>query len=284
MQQSIEHKSEHPFANAIVLGAIERELPITEATNFKSSTGKGIKGTVDSYTVCLGNRKIFSDLNIDIKPLELMGKAMQMDGSTVIFIAVDNKPAGIISIVDPIKNSAKKAIEYMQSKKINVVLLSGDNSATARAVANMLGIDEVHADVLPSEKVEVVKSLQQEGRIVAMAGDGINDAPALAQANVGIAMGTGTDVAIHSASIVLVKGDLVGLLRAKKLAQAMMKNIRENLILAFGYNLLAVPIAAGLLYPFTGLLLNPMLASAAMSLSSISVIINALRLRYVRLY
>ena len=172
----------------------------------------------------------------------------------------------------------------MQSKKINVVLLSGDNSATARAVANMLGIDEVHADVLPSEKVEVVKSLQQEGRIVAMAGDGINDAPALAQANVGIAMGTGTDVAIHSASIVLVKGDLVGLLRAKKLAQAMMKNIRENLILAFGYNLLAVPIAAGLLYPFTGLLLNPMLASAAMSLSSISVIINALRLRYVRLY
>ena len=172
----------------------------------------------------------------------------------------------------------------MQSKKINVVLLSGDNSATARAVANMLGIDEVHADVLPSEKVEVVKSLQQEGRIVAMAGDGINDAPALAQANVGIAMGTGTDVAIHSASIVLVKGDLVGLLRAKKLAQAMMKNIRENLILAFGYNLLAVPIAAGLLYPFTGLLLNPMLASAAMSLSSIFVIINALRLRYVRLY
>jgi Cu+-exporting ATPase len=281
---SIEHKSEHPFANAIVLGAIERELPITEATNFKSSTGKGIKGTVDSYTVCLGNKKIFSDLNIDIKPLELMGKAMQMDGSTVIFIAVDNKPAGIISIVDPIKNSAKKAIEYMQSKKINVVLLSGDNSATAQAVANMLGIDEVHADVLPSEKVEVVKSLQQEGRIVAMAGDGINDAPALAQANVGIAMGTGTDVAIHSASIVLVKGDLVGLLRAKKLAQAMMKNIRENLILAFGYNLLAIPIAAGLLYPFTGLLLNPMLASAAMSLSSISVIINALRLRYVRLY
>lgn len=277
---SVERLSEHPLASAIVRGALVKGLVLVEAKNFVAVAGKGVIGDVDGHQVALGNDKYFAYLGIVLGALPAEAEALRANGQTVMFIAVDGKAAGMIAVADPIKASARDAVEALKQTGIRVVMLTGDSRRTAEAVARKLGIEQVEAEVLPAEKAGVVKLLQAAGHCVGMAGDGVNDAPALAQANVGIAMGTGTDVAIHSAAVVLVRGDLKGLLRAHKLSRAMMLNIKQNLFLAFGYNLVAIPIAAGLLYP---LLLNPMIASAAMSLSSISVIANALRLQRVKL-
>jgi Cu+-exporting ATPase len=280
---SVERGSEHPLAAAIVTGAQRRNLELPEAEAFQSITGKGVIGKIDGRVVALGNSKLFEQLNIEMRGLTERAEALRNGGETVMLIAVDGRPIGLLGVADPIKESSAAAIRSLHEDGIRIVMLTGDNRTTAEAVARKLGIDEVAADVLPEQKSEVVKRLQAEGRMVAMAGDGVNDAPALAQAHVGIAMGTGTDVAIESAGITLLKGDLRGIVRARKLSRATMRNIRQNLFFAFIYNALGIPIAAGVLYPVFGLLLSPMIASAAMSFSSVSVIGNALRLRKVGL-
>ncbi|MGI8883333.1 MAG: heavy metal translocating P-type ATPase, partial [Pyrinomonadaceae bacterium] len=279
---SLEKSSEHPLAEAIIKGAEEQNVEPGKVENFESVTGKGIVGMVDGVKILLGNSKLMTDNRIDF-PANGKADELRAEGQTVMFVVADGKPAGLVGVADTIKESAKAAIDDLHRQKIEVVMMTGDNAKTAEAVARKLGIDKVFADVLPEQKAEKIKELQAEGKIVAMAGDGVNDAPALAQANVGIAMGTGTDVAMESADITLLKGDLRGILRAKKLSQATMKNIRQNLFFAFIYNLVGVPIAAGVLYPIFGLLLSPMIASAAMTFSSVSVIVNALRLRNLKL-
>ena len=280
---SIERGSEHPLAAAIVAGAQQRNLKLSEAQDFQSITGKGVIGRVDDRQIALGNAKLLEQLNIEAGALIERAETLRKGGETVMFVGVDGRLSGLIGVADPIKESSAEAIKALHEDGIRIVMVTGDNRTTADAVARKLNIDEVQADVLPEQKGEVVKRLQAQGRKVAMAGDGVNDAPALAQAQVGIAMGTGTDVAIESAGVTLLKGDLRGIARARKLSRATMSNIRQNLFFAFIYNALGVPIAAGVLYPVFGLLLSPMIASAAMSFSSVSVIGNALRLRKVQL-
>ena len=280
---SLERGSEHPLAAAIVAGAQERDLALDEAKDFESVTGKGVTGRIGGRRVALGNLKLLEQLGIDAAGLEPRAEDLRREGETVMFVAIDGRAAGLIGVADPIKASTPEAIRLLQADGVKIVMLTGDNRTTAEAVGRRLGLDDIEADVLPEQKGEVVKRLQAEGRIVAMAGDGINDAPALAQAQVGIAMGTGTDVAMESAGVTLVKGDLRGIARARRLSRATMRNIRQNLFWAFIYNSLVVPIAAGVLYPVFGLLLSPMLAAAAMSFSSVSVIGNALRLRKLAL-
>jgi Cu+-exporting ATPase len=266
-----------------VAGARDRGVTLAEVRDFQSVTGKGVTGTVDGRTVSIGNRRLLDDLGIDTRAAGDRADALRREGQTVMFAAVDGAPAGLIGVADPIKETTAEAIQALHRQGLTVVMLTGDNRTTAEAVARSVGIDRVEADVLPDQKAAVVTRLQQRGERVAMAGDGINDAPALAAADVGIAMGTGTDVAMESAGVTLVKGDLRGMVRARKLSRATMKNIRQNLFFAFIYNALGVPIAAGVLYPFFGILLSPMIASAAMTFSSVSVIGNALRLRRVAL-
>ena len=280
---SLERGSEHPLAAAIVKGAEERGTALVDARDFKSITGKGVTGIVDGRQVALGNRALMSDLGIDVGALGERAKALRAEGQTVMFVVIGGTLAGIVGVADPIKESTSDAIRALHDEGIRIVMLTGDGRTTAQAVARTLTIDEVIAEVLPDQKVEVVKRLQGEGRIVAMAGDGINDALALAQAQVGIAMGTGTDVAMESASVTLVKGDLRGIVRARRLSRAAMRNIKQNLFFAFVYNSGGVPVAAGALYPIFGLLLSPIIAAAAMSVSSVSVIGNALRLRRAEL-
>jgi Cu+-exporting ATPase len=280
---SLERGSEHPLAAAIVQAATERNINILEPQNFQSHTGKGVTGEVDGKKVAVGNRILFDEFEAELGELAEAGEALRHEGQTVMFVAVDSQPAGLLGVADPIKVTTQEAIEQLQQEGLSIVMLTGDNRTTAEAVARKLGIEHVEAGILPDHKGAVVKRLQEHGRKVAMAGDGINDAPALAQAHVGIAMGTGTDVAMESAGITLVKGDLWGIVRARFLSQATMRNIRQNLFFAFIYNSLGVPIAAGILYPVFGLLLNPMIAAAAMTFSSVSVITNALRLRNVKL-
>ncbi len=280
---SLEKSSEHPLAEAIVQGALEKNLKIESVTEFESFTGMGVKGKIQNRTVLVGNNKLLEKFGVETNELSQIAKELQSSGHGAMLAAIDGKPAAVIAVKDPIKESAKPAIEYFHSKGIKVVMLTGDNRHTAEVVAREMGIDHAHAEVLPQQKNEIILKFKSEGQIVAMAGDGINDAPALAQADVGIAMGTGTDVAMESAGVTLVKGDLIGIVRAHKLSQATMENIRQNLLFAFGYNALGVPIAAGLLYPMFGVLLSPMIASLAMSLSSVSVVGNALRLRNQKL-
>ncbi len=280
---SLERGSEHPLAAAIVAGAQERGLKLSEVRDFRSLTGKGVVGLVEGKEVALGNLPLFEELGIDPGALPERAEALRQEGQTVMFVAVGGRPAGLLGVADPIKESTFEAIRLLHEEGIRIVMLTGDSRTTAQAVARRLGMDEVEAEVLPEQKIEVVRRLQDQGLIVAMAGDGINDAPALAQAHVGIAMGTGTDVAMESAGVTLVKGDLRGIVRALRLSRATMRNIRQNLFFAFVYNALGVPLAAGVLYPFMGLLLSPMIAAAAMTFSSVSVISNALRLRQVAL-
>ena len=280
---SLERGSEHPLAAAIVAGAQERGVNLAAAAAFNSLTGKGVTGEVDGHKVSLGNRALLDDLKIDPGELANQAESLRTDGQTVMFVAVDGKAAGLVGVADPIKETTPEAIRQLHEEGIRIVMLTGDSRTTAEAVARKLNIDEVVAEVLPNQKVDEVKRFQAEGRFVAMAGDGINDAPALAQAQVGIAMGTGTDVAMKSAGVTLVKGDLRGIVRARVLSRLTMGNIKQNLFFAFIYNSLGVPIAAGILYPFFGILLSPMIAAAAMSFSSVSVIANALRLRRARL-
>jgi P-type Cu+ transporter len=279
MAASLEHGSEHPLAAAIVSGAQERGVEITNATAFDSLTGKGVRGVIEGQQVALGNRSLLDELKIDAGELLTQAESLRSDGQTVMFVVVDGKAAGLLGVADPIKESTPEALRQLHDEGIRIVMLTGDSRTTAESVAKKLNIDEVVAEVLPHQKVEVVRKFQREGRFVAMAGDGINDAPALAQAEVGIAMGTGTDVAMKSADVTLVKGDLRGIVRARVLSRLTMGNIKQNLFFAFIYNSLGVPIAAGVLYPFFGILLSPMIAAAAMSFSSVSVIGNALRLR-----
>ncbi|MDO8562341.1 MAG: copper-translocating P-type ATPase, partial [Candidatus Limnocylindria bacterium] len=276
---TLERASEHPLASAIVGGSEARGVALGEAAGFEGLTGKGVRGEVDGRKVALGNRTLLSDLGVDPGELAERAEALRADGQTVMFVVVDGRLAGLVGVADPIRASTPEAISQLHAEGIRIVMLTGDSRTTADAVARRLGLDEVIAEVLPDQKVEVVKRLQGEGRFVAMAGDGINDAPALAQAQVGIAMGTGTDVAMESASVTLVKGDLRGIVRARRLSRQTMRNIKENLFFAFVYNSAGVPVAAGVLYPFFGLLLSPIIAAAAMSFSSVSVIANALRLR-----
>jgi Cu+-exporting ATPase len=276
---SLESVSEHPLAAAVVAGARERGLALSVPDRFKSATGKGVTGVVDGRTIAIGNLTHFHVLGIDVGSLRDRADHLRRDGQTVMLVAIDGQPAGIVGVADPVKATTRDAIAALHAEGITVVMLTGDNRTTADAVARSVGIDRVEAEVLPEQKAQVIKQLQAQGQRVAMAGDGINDAPALAQADVGIAMGTGTDVAIESASVTLVKGDLRGIVRARRLSRATMKNIRQNLFFAFVYNVLGVPLAAGILYPVFGLLLSPTIASAAMTFSSVSVIANALRLR-----
>ncbi|HAF15403.1 MAG TPA: copper-transporting ATPase, partial [Blastocatellia bacterium] len=278
---SLERGSEHPLAAAIVAGAQERGVNLAEATAFNSLTGKGVTGEVDGHKVSLGNRALLDDLKIAAGELATKAESLRADGQTVMFVAVDGKAAGFVGVADPIKETTPEAIRQLHEEGIRIVMLTGDSRTTAEAVARKLNIDEVVAEVLPNQKVDVVKKFQAEGRFVAMAGDGINDAPALAQAHVGIAMGTGTDVAMKSAGVTLVKGDLRGIVRARVLSRLTIRNIKQNLFFAFLYNSIGLPIAAGVLYPFVGILLSPMIAAAAMSFSSVSVIANSLRLRKV---
>ncbi len=280
---AVERGSEHPLASAIVAGAEARSLAIEDAQGFRSHTGLGVTGRVDGREVALGSRQHLEQLGVDPAPLLERAEALRAEGHVVLLAAVDGRAAGLVAVSDPIKPSAHEAILALQGQGLRIVMLSGDSRTTAEAVAKQLGIDEVLAEVLPDQKRAAIEQLRTQGRVVAMAGDGVNDAPALAQADVGIAMGTGTDVAIESAGVTLVKGDLGGIVRARELSRRTMRNIRENLFFAFIYNVLGVPIAAGVLYPVLGLVLSPMLASAAMSLSSVSVIGNALRLRRIRL-
>jgi Cu+-exporting ATPase len=276
---SLERASEHPLAAAIVNGALQKDIVLTTVGEFRSSTGKGVTGTVEGRVVALGNLKLFEELHIEAGDLPARAETLRSDGQTVMLLAIDGKAAGLIGVADPVKESTAEAIRALHEEGVQVIMLTGDNRITAEAVAKKLGIDRIEAEVLPEQKAAIVKQLQSQGRIVAMAGDGINDAPALAQAQVGIAMGTGTDVAMESAGITLIKGDLRGIVRALRLSRATMRNIRQNLFFAFVYNVLGIPIAAGVLYPFFGLLLSPIIAAAAMSFSSVSVITNALRLR-----
>jgi len=276
---SLERGSEHPLSEAIVGYAEKQGIELSSAQDFESITGKGVTGTVDGRLTAIGNAALLNDGNIDSGDLAERADERRAQGETAMFVVVDDKIAGVIAVADPIKESTHDAIRRLQDDKVSIIMLTGDNAKTAQAVASHLGLERVIADVLPDQKMEVIKSLQAEGRIVAMAGDGVNDAPALAQAQIGIAMGTGTDVAMQSASVTLVKGDLRGIASARALSRATMKNIRQNLFFAFAYNALGIPVAAGLLYPVFGLLLSPMIAAAAMSFSSVSVIGNALRLR-----
>jgi Cu+-exporting ATPase len=280
---SLERASEHPLAEAIVSGAQEKGVELVKTNNFQSVTGKGVVGEVDGHAVAVGNLKLLESLSVDAGDLPQQANEQRTKGNSVMLIAIDGKAAGLIGVADPIKESTPEAIRDLHAEGITIVMLTGDSHVTAEAVAGELGIDQIQAEVLPEQKDEVVKQLQAEGRIVAMAGDGINDAPALAQAQVGIAMGTGTDVAMESAGVTLVKGDLRGIVRARRLSRATMRNIRQNLFFAFIYNSAGVPIAAGLLYPFFGILLSPIIAAAAMSFSSVSVISNSLRLKRVQL-
>lgn len=280
---TVERSSEHPLAEAIVEGAIERGLSLSKTLDFNSITGQGVTGTVDGVKVAIGNYKLLKELGIEADNLSVLSETYRKEGQTIMLIALDGKAAGIVGVMDPIKETTHEAIEQLHVQGIKVVMLTGDNKTTAQAVADKLNIDRVQAEVSPEEKSQIVTSLQAEGKIVAMAGDGVNDAPALAKAHVGIAMGTGTDVAIESAGVTLVKGDLIGIVRAIKLSKATMKNIRQNLFFAFIYNSIGVPVAAGVLYPFFGILLSPVIAAAAMSFSSVSVIGNSLRLRKLKL-
>jgi Cu+-exporting ATPase len=279
----LERGSEHPLAAAIVKGAQEREIKLAEARNFEYVSGKGVTGEVDGRTVALGNRRLMKDRGVNLGGLVGEAESLRTDGQTVMFVAMDGKPAGLLGVADPIKETTPEAIEKLHEEGIQIVMLTGDSRTTAQAVARKLGIDEVVPEVLPDQKAAKVKELQAEGRMVAMAGDGINDAPALAQAHAGIAMGTGTDVAMESAGVTLVKGDLRGIVRARLLSRATLRNIKENLFFAFVYNSLGIPIAAGVLYPWFGILLSPIIAAAAMSFSSVSVVTNALRLRRAQL-
>jgi Cu+-exporting ATPase len=280
---SLERSSEHPLAAAIVAAARERSLPLRNAIGFASVTGKGVTGLVDGRIVALGNAGLMQELGVNLGSLAEDADAQRRTGATALFLAIDGRPAAVIAIADPIKATTQAALDGLRADHIHIVMLTGDNRTTAEAVARSLGIDDVQADVLPEHKNAVVRRLRQEGHVVAMAGDGVNDAPALAEADVGIAMGTGTEVAIQSAGVTLVKGDLAGIARARALSRATMRNIRQNLALAFIYNVAGIPIAAGVLYPSLGLLLSPIVAALAMALSSVSVIGNALRLRAVRL-
>jgi len=280
---AVERGSEHPLAAAIVAGAAARGIPIETASGFQSLTGKGVTGRLALRRVAIGNPTLMGELGVDVSALAARADELRARGATVMFVAVDGRLAGLLAVADPIRAAAPDALRRLTADGVRVVMVSGDSRATAAAVAAQLGIAEVVAEVLPEQKQDHVKRLQAAGRIVAMAGDGINDAPALAQAHVGIAMGTGTDVAIQSAGVTLVKGDLGGIARARALSRATMANVRQNLFFAFIYNALGVPLAAGVLYPALGLLLSPMIAAAAMSWSSVSVIGNALRLRRVRI-
>jgi Cu+-exporting ATPase len=280
---SLEKASEHPLAEAIVDGAENRGLAFSKTDSFESITGKGVTGSVDGRAVSLGNAGLMVDEDVNLGQSSRRAEAMRAEGQTVMFVAVDGELAGLLCVADPIKETTYEAIQEIHREGVRVTMLTGDSRTTADAVAQKLGIDEVVAGVLPDQKAAEIKKLQAEGYFIAMAGDGINDAPALAQAHVGIAMGTGTDVAMESAGVTLVKGDLNGIVRARKLSKATMRNIRQNLFFAFGYNSLGVPIAAGVFYPVFGLLLSPMIAAAAMSFSSVSVIGNALRLRKLKL-
>jgi Cu+-exporting ATPase len=280
---SLERGSEHPLAEAIVKGAEERGVKLAETREFRSITGKGVVGSADGKNVALGNAKLLEELNIKAGELWGQSEELRKEGQTVMYVVVDGAIAGLLGVADPVKQSTPEAIELLHEDGIKIVMLTGDNRTTAEAVAKRLGIDQIQAEVLPEQKVEVVKRLQAEGRMVAMAGDGVNDAPALAQAHVGIAMGTGTDVAMESAGVTLVKGDLRGIAKARRLSRGTMRNIRENLFFAFIYNVLGIPIAAGALYPFSGMLLSPVIASVAMTFSSVSVISNALRLNKLQL-
>jgi Cu+-exporting ATPase len=280
---SLERGSEHPLAAAILEGAAERKIPLVEVASFQSVTGKGVKGRVGGRSVALGNASLMEQLGVPIDVAEQRAESLRAEGQTAMFVSIDGQVAGIVAVADPIKDTTPQAIERLHDEGVAVTMLTGDSGTTANAVARRLGIDDVVAEVLPEQKSEVVRRLQAEGHVVAMAGDGINDAPALAQAQVGIAMGTGTDVAMESAGVTLVKGDLRGIVRARRLSHATMRNIRQNLFFAFVYNSLGVPVAAGVLYPVFGILLSPMIAAAAMSFSSVSVIGNALRLRRARL-
>jgi Cu+-exporting ATPase len=280
---SVERASEHPLAAAIVAMAAERQIETAKVMGFDSPTGKGALGMVERKRVHIGNAGFLRELSIDTTALEAEADRLRADGATAVFVALDGKLAGVLAIADPVKVTTPEALSALHAEGIRIIMLTGDNRTTAEAVARKLGIDQVEAEVLPDHKSEVVKRLRSEGRVVAMAGDGVNDAPALAAADVGIAMGTGTDVAIESAGVALLKGDLTGIARARRLSQATMRNIRQNLFFAFIYNAAGVPIAAGVLYPVFGLLLSPIIAAAAMALSSVSVIGNALRLRTVRL-
>jgi Cu+-exporting ATPase len=258
-------------------------VALQEITNFTSVTGKGVTGSIGGRQVAVGNAALLKDRGVASTELEARAEALRKDGATALFVAVDDKPAGIIAVADPIKATTMAALDALRAEGMRIVMLTGDNRTTAQAVAEKLGITEVEADVLPEQKNAIVRRLKSEGRVVAMAGDGVNDAPALAEADVGIAMGTGTDVAMQSAGLTLVKGDLAGIARGRALSRATMRNIRENLVLAFVYNVIGIPVAAGVLYPAFGLLLSPIIAAAAMSLSSVSVIGNALRLRITRI-
>jgi Cu+-exporting ATPase len=283
LSASVERASEHPLAIAIVAAADKQGIATAAMTEFDSPTGKGAFGTVEGRKVVLGNATFLQEHGVDVSPLAAQADRLREDGATAIFAGVDGKVAGAIAIADPVKASTPEALVGLKAERIRVVMLTGDNWTTARAVARRLGIDDVEAEVLPDQKSAVVQRYKAQGRVVAMAGDGVNDAPALAAADVGIAMGTGTDVAMESAGVTLLKGDLTGIVRARRLSQATMSNIRQNLFFAFVYNALGVPVAAGVLYPFFGILLSPIIAAAAMALSSVSVVGNALRLRSVRL-
>jgi Cu+-exporting ATPase len=280
---SLERGSEHPLAAAIVAGVDKRDLKLTEAREFRSITGKGVVGSVDGKWIALGNHKLLEELKIEPGDFLNQSEVLRKDGQTVMYVVVDGAVGGLVGVADPVKQSTAEAIQMLHQDGIRIVMLTGDNRTTAEAVAKKLSIDEIQADVLPEQKGEVVKRLQAEGRMVAMAGDGVNDAPALAQAHVGIAMGTGTDVAMESAGVTLVKGDLRGIAKARRLSRGTMRNIRQNLFFAFVYNVLGIPIAAGVLYPFVGMLLSPVIASVAMTFSSVSVITNALRLNRLEL-
>ncbi len=280
---SLERGSEHPLAAAIVAGAKDRGVELVEVQDFESITGQGLVGTVDGRRVLLGNRKLLDGAGIAPGLLAARAEEWQREGQTIMFVAADGQPAGLLGVADPIKDSTREAVELLRREGVEIVMLTGDSRTTAEVVARALGIERVEAEVLPQQKNEVVKKLQREGRQVAMAGDGINDAPALAQSQVGIAMGTGADVAMQSAGVTLVRGDLRGIAKARRLSRATMRNIRQNLFFALAYNLLGVPLAAGILYPVFGLLLSPIIAAAAMTFSSLSVISNTLRLRHVKL-
>ena len=280
---SLEKASEHPLAEAIIQGAKDRGVQILETANFETITGMGVKGEINGRSVLIGNKKLLSSNGIKPDELSLKAEGIQSQGGGAMLVAIDGKPAGVIGVEDPVKDNSKEAVRYFHDNGIKVIMVTGDNKDTARAVARTIGIDEVRAEVLPDEKSKIILELQAQGHKVAMAGDGINDAPALAQAQVGIAMGTGTDVAMESAGVTLVKGDIMGIVRAHRLSHATMKNIKQNLFFAFIYNVLGIPLAAGVLYPFFGWLLSPMIASLAMSLSSVSVIGNSLRLNRVKI-
>ena len=280
---SLEQASEHPLASAIVAGAKEKGASLTKSEKFNSITGKGASGSIGSRLVSIGNKALMDDSKISLGEYEAKADALRSDGQTVMYVALDGKFAGLLGVMDPIKDSTIQAIKNLKALGIEVIMLTGDNKTTAEAVAKKVGVEKFHADVLPQKKAEIIKELQAQKKFVAMAGDGINDAPALAQAQVGIAMGTGTDVAMKSAGITLIKGDLSGIVRARDLSEATIKNIKQNLFFAFGYNSVGIPVAAGVLYPFFGILLSPVIAAAAMSLSSVSVIGNALRLKRVKL-